>query len=191
MTSLPDLDCIRAVGTDPLRHPHRPHVRRPHGVLRRPIRRPGPPSTQRRGLSITDLLGHVTRFEYDAVGNLTAVIDPLGNRTTREYDGVSRLIRQLDALGQATTFGYDPLNRLESVLDALAGATRFASVNSRVIRAIFSLPECATGWGTVLREGLNPDRGGKESALSRGAKHDQIPEAAGAVQHTDRRARRV
>src|SRR2546422_5909731 len=64
------------------------------------------------------------------------------------------------------------------------------SVNSRLICATFSLPECAICWGTVSAR-VNPDRGGKESAISHGAKHDQVPEAAGTVQHADRRAGRL
>src|SRR2546428_14095341 len=61
----------------------------------------------------------------------------------------------------------------------------FLDVNSRLICATFSLPECATCWGTVSAR-VNPDRGGKESAISHGAKHDQVPEAEGAVQDADR-----
>src|SRR2546425_11460111 len=66
----------------------------------------------------------------------------------------------------------------------------YTVVNSRLICATFSLPECATCWGTVSAR-VNPDRGGKESAISHGAKHDQVPEAAGAVQHADRLAGRL
>src|SRR2546425_8757095 len=66
-------------------------------------------------------------------------------------------------------------------------APYFDLVNSRLICATFSLPECATCWGTVSAR-VNPDRGGKESAISHGAKHDQVSEAAGAVRHADRLA---
>jgi hypothetical protein len=52
------------------------------------------------------------------------------------------------------------------------------TVNSRLICATFSLPECAMGWDTVFAT-VNPDRGGKEGAYSHGTEHDQVPEAAG------------
>ncbi len=63
-------------------------------------------------------------------------------------------------------------------------------VNSRLICATFSLRECATCWGTVSAR-VNSHRGGKEGALSHGTQHDQVPEAAGTVQHQYRFARRV
>src|SRR3989449_10898346 len=57
-----------------------------------------------------------------------------------------------------------------------------ALVNSRLICATFSLPECATCWGTVSAM-VYSVRGGKEGAFSHGTQHDQVPEAAGAVRH--------
>jgi hypothetical protein len=65
-----------------------------------------------------------------------------------------------------------------------------SGVNSRLICAIFSLPECAIGRGTVSAT-VTSDRGGKEGAYSHGPEHDQVPEAAGAVQHPNRLARWV
>jgi YD repeat-containing protein len=82
------------------------------------------------------------------------------------------------------TSGYtwDARNRLTGITGPI--------VNSRLICATFSLPECATGRGTVSAR-VYPDRGGKASALSHGTKHDQIPQASGAVQHADRGAGRL
>src|SRR3989442_14184213 len=75
-------------------------------------------------------------------------------------------------------------------LPTSGASARSTYVNSRLICATFSLPECATCWGTVSAR-VNPDRGGKESAISHGAKNDQVPEAAGAVEHADRLAGRL
>ena len=64
------------------------------------------------------------------------------------------------------------------------------TVNSQLICATFSHPECAIGRGTVSAT-VTSERGGKEGAHTHGAKHDQVPEATGAVQHPDRLARRL
>src|SRR5690348_2614739 len=63
-------------------------------------------------------------------------------------------------------------------------------VNSRLICATFSLRECAIDRGTVSTR-VDLPRGGKEGAYSHGTKHDQVPEAAGAVRHPHRLARRA
>src|SRR5262249_17313165 len=61
-------------------------------------------------------------------------------------------------------------------------------VNSRLQCATFSLPECATCWGTVSASG-HSTRGGKEGAYSHGPECDQVPEAARTGQHPHRRPR--
>ena len=74
----------------------------------------------------------IVQYEYDADGNLTALIDPAGNRTRFEFDRDGRMVRNIDAIGAVTrtdfdaggnrtalvdrngrrrTFGYDALNR--------------------------------------------------------------------------------
>jgi transposase len=80
--------------------------------------------------------------------------------------------------------------RYISLIRALLRQHGFRVVNSRLICATFSLPACAMGWGTVSVT-ANPDHGGKEGAYSHGTEHDQVPEAAGAVQYPHRLARRM
>jgi IS5 family transposase len=101
-------------------------------------------------------------------------------------DGVRVLTRTLTRLRTAATAGVVPLrDRTRSVARRVFAITQLSRVNSRLICATFSLPDCATCRGTVSAM-VNPDRGGKESAISHGAKHGQVPEAAGTVQHPDR-----
>jgi len=89
----------------------------------------------------------ITRYGYDANGNLIHVIDPLGRVTRSEYDALNRMVRLIrnyrpasaapdanlttwyeydpagnlsyitDPLGQVTAYQYDPLNRLSGVIE--------------------------------------------------------------------------
>ena len=49
----------------------------------------------------------VTCFEYDAAGNLTAVIDGNNQVTSFAYDALDRLVERTDPLGAVDTFSYD------------------------------------------------------------------------------------
>ncbi|EET2705473.1 RHS repeat protein, partial [Escherichia coli] len=82
--------------------------------------------------AVKDTQGHETRYEYNAAGDLTAVIAPDGSRngtqydawgkaicTTQggltrsmEYDAAGRVIRLTSENGSHTTFRYDVLDRL-------------------------------------------------------------------------------
>ena len=41
---------------------------------------------------MTDPLGNVTSYTYDAVGNVISITDPLGRATRYQYDAMDRLI---------------------------------------------------------------------------------------------------
>ncbi|RJQ77799.1 type IV secretion protein Rhs [Pseudonocardiaceae bacterium YIM PH 21723] len=57
--------------------------------------------------SVTDSLGHVTRFHYDEHNHITRIVDPLGNATLTEYDRHHRLLAITDPLGRTTRYVYD------------------------------------------------------------------------------------
>lgn len=86
-----------------------------------------------RVLSRTNAAGATTTFEYDLLGQRTAVVDALGRRTTTGYDDAGHVVRttypdgstesatydvvgnavtSTDRAGRVTTFTYDNLNRL-------------------------------------------------------------------------------
>ena len=62
-------------------------------------------------VSVTDRLGNVTRFKYEAPRPhyLTEVIDPLGRTGVRsEYDDQGRMVTMLDAAGNSVQLVHDP-----------------------------------------------------------------------------------
>ncbi|NHZ91346.1 hypothetical protein F2P45_20345 [Massilia sp. CCM 8733] len=71
------------------------------------------------------------RFEYDAVGNLTASIDPLARASKGTFDTFNRLIQQTlpaaDATGKPAMidYAYTPQDQLASVLDPRRLQTRY------------------------------------------------------------------
>jgi RHS repeat-associated protein len=54
-------------------------------------------------------------YQYDAVGNRSAMIDPNGGVTTYQYDALNRLNALTAPGGNTWTFGYDAINRLASM----------------------------------------------------------------------------
>ena len=67
----------------------------------------------------------ISKFDYDAVGNLIEKIDPMGKPTGYAYDGLKRLVKTTDALGGETRYTYDLRNNLLSLTDAMGNTTRF------------------------------------------------------------------
>lgn len=86
-----------------------------------------------RRIAETNAVGYVTRWTYNAAGDVTSLISPTGLTTTNTYDSegqltrsvaleisrtnsaayaVGRLTTQTDARGLTTTFEYDALNRV-------------------------------------------------------------------------------
>ena len=81
---------------------------------------------------VTDPLSHVTRFEYDAKGNLKKIIDPLQHETLMTYNSAGQNTSITDALGNKSEFGYE-LGDLYSVKDPLGNvAIRFVDAAGRV-----------------------------------------------------------
>ncbi|MEL6108778.1 MAG: RHS repeat-associated core domain-containing protein, partial [Planctomycetota bacterium] len=77
----------------------------------------------------TEIIGYggiadVTRYEYDAVGQMTAAIDPLGNRTDWVVDRYGNRQQTSDRFG-ATTVTYDAGDRATRIIDALGQETQF------------------------------------------------------------------
>jgi RHS repeat-associated protein len=64
--------------------------------------------------SVTDELGHVSAFQYNAAGDrIQSTV--AGETTTYAYDGMGRMTGVTDALGHLTSYTYDALDRIATV----------------------------------------------------------------------------
>jgi len=111
---------------------------------------------------LTDAESVATRYEYDALGRMTAVVenyrpgyDPdeeTNVRTEYSYDGVGNRLEILDGNSHSTNFTYDDLGRLLTETDALDHTTTY-SYDAAGNRASL---EDANGYTTTFSyDGLN------------------------------------
>lgn len=124
------LDRLETI-TDPMDHPPTQLFYDRMGNLVKIIDREGNATTHaydrvHRRISTTDALANITRFRYDRVGNLSALIDakkagePPGPGTTQyKYDGLNRVITEIypDAAPNTRRFTYDAVGNVLSRLD--------------------------------------------------------------------------
>lgn len=92
-------------------------------------------------LSILDGNGHLTEFEYDALGRTIAESDALDHTWGYFYDAAGNLVRLVDANGATTEYTYDGLGR-QSGID-------YPDPDADVSYAYNAL-----GWRTVMTDGL-------------------------------------
>src|SRR5262249_44463648 len=55
---------------------------------------------------VTDALGHVTEYQYDAAGRVRAMIDANGNPRTWDYDTSGFLMMMTDSLGKSAMYHF-------------------------------------------------------------------------------------
>ena len=89
--------------------------------------------------SVTDDLGNVTRFTYDANGNRISVQDAKLNTTTSEYDDRNLFWKVIDANGAMAESRYDANGSLASIKDANGNVTTYAYDDfDRLIRMTYA-----------------------------------------------------
>jgi len=86
--------------------------------------------------STIDPAGSITRFGYDANGNLTSITppSPLG-ATIIAVDGISRISAVTDGKGQRTSYAYDALDRMTQIL--YGGATTCTPSTGNCISSVY------------------------------------------------------
>lgn len=72
-----------------------------------------------------DPRGWITRFEYDARGQRTALTSPSGAVTRYRYDPAGQQTEVIDPNGSPTRFSYGATGRITEVTDARGGVTRY------------------------------------------------------------------
>jgi RHS repeat-associated protein len=94
----------------------------------------------------------LTKFGYDAQGNLKSVTDPLNHVTTNDYDELNRLkkVTEPQVTGQVTAgsvaYGYDPQDNLTSVTDQRNLTTTYGYSGFNELRRLTSPDTGATGY---------------------------------------------
>ncbi|MGK7874026.1 MAG: RHS repeat-associated core domain-containing protein [Xenococcaceae cyanobacterium] len=88
----------------------------------------------------------IQQFEYDAVGNQTAVIDENGNRTEYEYDELNRLVKTTFAVGTpdeaVERVEYDAVGNQIATIDANGNRTEYEyDAMNRLIQTIAPDPD--------------------------------------------------
>ncbi|MET7454689.1 RHS repeat-associated core domain-containing protein [Streptomyces sp. NPDC005574] len=91
-----------------------------------------------RTTTVTNSLGHATRYEHNEALRLIRETDALGHTTLREWDASHRLAAITDPLGHTTRFSYDEYDRVISIVRADGREAR-AEYNR------FGLPTTVTG----------------------------------------------
>jgi len=86
---------------------------------------------------ITDQLGNVTIWDYDADGNIVKETDALGGVTLRTFDAHDNKLSETNPLGNTTKYTYDSSDNQTSVTDPLGHVTTTSY-------ALYSLPATST-----------------------------------------------
>jgi YD repeat-containing protein len=84
---------------------------------------------------VNEQLSPISEFQYDAVGNVVAVVDPRGFTTHREYDLRNRLVTETDATGAVRRSIYDAAGQMVASIDprGFAASTRYDD-RGRIVR---------------------------------------------------------
>jgi RHS repeat-associated protein len=87
--------------------------------------------------TVTDPLGGVTRYAYDALGRQTAETNPNGETTSYAYDALGRVLSVTDPNGNSEAFAYDALGRILTASDPNGAVALYAyDASGNVIRLV-------------------------------------------------------
>ncbi|MBS75853.1 RHS repeat-associated core domain-containing protein [Variovorax sp.] len=104
-----------------------------------------------RATRVTDQLGRVEVYEFNADREWTATVDAMGGRTVRQLDAFGRLLALTDPAGRTTRYGYDERGRPVRVQVPGATDTEFVVTTVRY--------DTATGQPASLADALGATTG--------------------------------
>src|SRR6185437_874337 len=96
--------------------------------------------------TVTDGLGNVTTYQYDAAGHLTAVVAPASNgkspTTTYTYDSQGNVLTMTDPDGAVTTYTYDDRGNRLSVQDGAGHvvSTTYDAQDQVTSQTVYTVP---------------------------------------------------
>ncbi len=77
------------------------------------------------GVSVSDALGHTTRYAFDYAGRMIRRENPLGSAVRYAFNALGQVASITDPAGLDSTFEYDTRGNLSAVSDAMRRTTRF------------------------------------------------------------------
>lgn len=101
--------------------------------------------------SITDAVGSTVRFEYDVLGDVTAVVAPDGAIYRSEFDVLGRLVAAVDPTGARSEMAYDSDGNLIAITDPDGRTMR------RTVDELGRTVESIAADGAVTRWTYHPD----------------------------------
>jgi len=137
--------------------------------------------------TVTDALGNAWTYEFNASGELTAVVSPSVNgtasRTSYTYDVNGNVLRTVDANGGVTLYGYDSHGNLLTVEDPVGNTVSYTydDHDNMLSRTVYTTP----AQGDLGQPGYVPPAGAETTHYVYDA-NDRIAyvvDATGAVNH--------
>ena len=58
----------------------------------------------------------ITRYAYNAFGEVTCIQDALGHKEEYTYDSLGRIVKKIDQEGLTTRWAYTPMGQVEGIL---------------------------------------------------------------------------
>lgn len=86
--------------------------------------------------TITDRLGHETRYEYDERGNVLRQVDARGGVKTFTYDELDNVLTETNQLNKTTTYTYDDADNRTSIKDPLNNLTQLTYNGARQVLTV-------------------------------------------------------
>ncbi len=119
----------------------------------------------------------ITRYEYDASGNVSAVIDPAGRRHVYTYDEAERIITDTRPGGEVTRYAYDLNDNLAELVPPSRPAHRFER-DERARTLSHRTPELPDAPGLTRTE-LDGENRAQRTVLASGETVDITRDEAG------------